>query len=94
MRDQGTALVCKLVSNLLDILPPSTQTHRYTHARMHAVALGLQVLDQDWRVRLVSELKGRIIDCVADQNGNHVVQKCIECIKPTSHIAFVIEVRM
>lgn len=52
----------------------------------------LQVLDESWQMRLVDELRGRVLDCVADQNGNHVIQKCIECIKPTSRIAFVIQV--
>lgn len=32
------------------------------------------------------------LDLVADQNGNHVVQKCIECIKPTSHVKPLIDV--
>ena len=52
----------------------------------------VKVLDESWQVRLVEELKGRVLDCVADQSGNHVIQKCIECIKPTSRIAFVIQV--
>lgn len=52
----------------------------------------VQVLDRTWQVRLVGELRGRVIECVADQNGNHVIQKCIECIKPTSLIAFVVHV--
>lgn len=27
--------------------------------------------------------------CVRDQNGNHVIQKCIECL-PTERIGFII----
>ena len=54
--------------------------------------MGSQVLDESWQVRLVGELKGRVIECVADQNGNHVIQKCIECIRPSSLISFVIQV--
>lgn len=26
------------------------------------------------------------LDLVAEQNGNHVIQKCIECIKPASKL--------
>ena len=26
------------------------------------------------------ELDGHVLKCVKDQNGNHVVQKCIECV--------------
>lgn len=35
------------------------------------------------------ELDGHVIRCVRDQNGNHVIQKCIECI-PTEKIGFII----
>ncbi len=32
---------------------------------------------------IISELEGNVLKCVKDQNGNHVVQKCIECVNPT-----------
>ena len=38
---------------------------------------------------LVRELDGYVLKCVKDQNGNHVVQKCIECVDP-SYLHFVI----
>ena len=50
------------------------------------------MLKTDEKVALVNELRGQIIECVADQNGNHVIQKCIESIKPSKHIQFVLEV--
>ena len=28
----------------------------------------------------VVELDGHVMRCVRDQNGNHVIQKCIECV--------------
>ena len=31
---------------------------------------------------LIRELDGHVLKCVKDQNGNHVVQKCIECVDP------------
>ena len=31
---------------------------------------------------IISELEGNVLKCVKDQNGNHVVQKCIECVQP------------
>jgi len=40
---------------------------------------------------MVAELDGHIMRCVRDQNGNHVVQKCIECI-PQEAIQFIISV--
>jgi len=30
--------------------------------------------------RLIQEIKGNVLKCVKDQNGNHVVQKCIEMV--------------
>lgn len=38
---------------------------------------------------MVTELDGHIMRCVRDQNGNHVIQKCIECI-PEDAIHFVV----
>ena len=38
---------------------------------------------------MVAELEGNIMRCVRDQNGNHVIQKCIECI-PQEAIQFII----
>ncbi|KAI7735991.1 hypothetical protein M8C21_022403 [Ambrosia artemisiifolia] len=29
---------------------------------------------------MVNELNGSVMKCVRDQNGNHVIQKCIECV--------------
>ena len=31
---------------------------------------------------IVTELEGNILRCVKDQNGNHVIQKVIECLPP------------
>lgn len=36
------------------------------------------------------ELDGHVLKCVKDQNGNHVVQKCIECVQPHA-LHFIIE---
>jgi len=33
-------------------------------------------------VEIVKELDGHVLKCIKDQNGNHVVQKCIECVDP------------
>lgn len=40
------------------------------------------------------ELQCCVLECVADQNGNHVIQKCIECIKPSGRIHFMLSVRL
>jgi pumilio RNA-binding family len=49
----------------------------------------LEVMELDQKIELVRELDGNIMRCVRDQNGNHVIQKCIECV-PTEHIGFVV----
>jgi pumilio RNA-binding family len=38
---------------------------------------------------MVQELDGNIMRCVRDQNANHVIQKCIECV-PEDAIDFII----
>lgn len=39
---------------------------------------------------IIAELEGNVLKCVKDQNGNHVVQKCIECVDPL-HLQFIID---
>lgn len=41
------------------------------------------------QTQMALELDGSIMRCVRDQNGNHVIQKCIECI-PQERIRFII----
>ena len=38
----------------------------------------------DDKKEILVRLVGDALDLVADQNGNHVIQKCIECIEPAS----------
>lgn len=38
---------------------------------------------------MVKELDGHVMRCVRDQNGNHVIQKCIECV-PEDAIQFIV----
>ena len=47
------------------------------------------MVDVDQQTKLVAELDGSIMKCVRDQNGNHVIQKCIEYV-PQDRIQFVI----
>lgn len=49
----------------------------------------LDVIELEQKAQLVRELDGHIMRCVRDQNGNHVIQKCIESI-PTEKIGFII----
>ena len=49
----------------------------------------IEVIDVDQKIKMVEELDGHVMRCVRDQNGNHVIQKCIECV-PEEHIQFVV----
>ena len=53
---------------------------------------GCRALDLEAKQAIVRELEGWIVYCVYDQNGNHVIQKCLEFVKPSSHIRFLLEV--
>jgi len=44
----------------------------------------------DRKIDIVHELKNYVLKCIGDQNGNHVIQKCIECV-PEDRIPFVID---
>ncbi|KAK7473884.1 hypothetical protein BaRGS_00034873 [Batillaria attramentaria] len=47
-------------------------------------------IQADMTVEIVKELDGHVLKCVKDQNGNHVVQKCIECVEP-KYLQFIID---
>ena len=49
----------------------------------------IEMVDLDQQTKMVAELDGQVMRCVRDQNGNHVIQKCIECI-PQDAIQFIV----
>ena len=49
----------------------------------------IEIADLDQKIKIIQELDGYIMQCVHDQNGNHVIQKCIESV-PTEKIKFII----
>ncbi|MEQ2190399.1 hypothetical protein XENOCAPTIV_009956, partial [Xenoophorus captivus] len=50
----------------------------------------LESISSDQQSDIVRELDGHVLKCVKDQNGNHVVQKCIECVQPQA-LQFIID---
>lgn len=52
----------------------------------------LEVLHLEQQRVIVRELQGQVMRCVRDQNGNHVIQKIIERVKPTTEIVSILEV--
>lgn len=55
----------------------------------HFTVQAIEVVELDQQTQMVAELDGHVMRCVRDQNGNHVVQKCIECV-PEDAIQFVV----
>lgn len=49
----------------------------------------MEVVEVDQQTEMVDELDGSIMKCVRDQNGNHVIQKCIECV-PQDRVQFIV----
>lgn len=48
----------------------------------------LQVFEMKDKIEIMDRLLDgqSALDLVAEQNGNHVIQKCIECVKPASEL--------
>lgn len=66
------------------------RTHHSTPPHFQVVQRLLEVVRADQQLDLVEEIRDRILDLVEDQNGNHVVQKCLERMQ-TSKVQFVID---
>ncbi len=49
----------------------------------------LESVPLESKIRIISELRPHVMRCVKDQNGNHVIQKCIECV-PSAELDFII----
>lgn len=56
---------------------------------LFSILQAIEVVDLDQQTKMVKELDGHVMRCVRDQNGNHVIQKCIECI-PEDAIQFIV----
>ena len=51
------------------------------------VQKALEALDEDELPRLLREFHHNVLSCIHDQNGNHVIQKCIEVLNHRAHKA-------
>mmetsp|Transcript_11949 Transcript_11949/g.14504 ORF Transcript_11949/g.14504 Transcript_11949/m.14504 type:complete len:476 (-) Transcript_11949:316-1743(-) len=68
----GCRVVQKLVEQIFGARKPTSNSRLY---------------DPDYQDSLLSELISNVGECVRDQNGNHVIQKCIEQVRPISRIS-------
>ena len=55
------------------------------------VQRALEHVDAGTRTAMVRELEHVVVKCVMDQNGNHVVQKCIETAEPPEAVQFMLD---
>ena len=51
------------------------------------VQKALETLDDDDVFELISEYHGHVLICIHDQNGNHVIQKCVEVLSRRARAA-------
>ncbi|XP_066093986.1 pumilio homolog 2 isoform X9 [Saccopteryx bilineata] len=82
--DQKLALATRVRGH---VLPLALQMYgcRVIQKALESISSDQQVISE-----MVKELDGHVLKCVKDQNGNHVVQKCIECVQPQS-LQFIID---
>lgn len=50
----------------------------------------IETFDEETQLSIMRELESSVLECVKDQNGNHVVQKCIERVNPR-HLQFIVD---
>lgn len=82
--DQKLALASRVRGH---VLPLALQMYgcRVIQKALESISSDHQVISD-----IVRELDGHVLKCVKDQNGNHVVQKCIECVQPQA-LQFIID---
>jgi pumilio RNA-binding family len=75
--DFGTSKMKSDIRDTLEgeMLPLSLQVYG-----CRVVQKALEALDEEDLPRLLQEFRSDVINCIHDQNGNHVIQKCIEIL--------------
>ena len=84
-----------LIQELLEALAGVIQSHVLPLSLQmygcRVIQKALEVLPLEQQRIIVKELQGQVMRCVRDQNGNHVIQKSIERVKPTTEIQSMVE---
>lgn len=65
--------------NVISVSVYSSHMQYHIH-RCRVIQKALESLDYDDLCELLQEFKHHVISCIQDQNGNHVMQKCVEVI--------------
>lgn len=85
---------CRVIQKVFSIFKEFILQFVFEHpipfcSLMNFVFQAIEVVDLDQKIKMVAELEGNVMRCVRDQNGNHVIQKCIECV-PQENIVFIV----
>ena len=75
---------CRVIQKALESISPDQQQ---LIIQVSPITINHLVL---FSSQSLQELQGTVLKCVKDQNGNHVVQKCIETVEP-SRLQFIID---
>ncbi len=78
---------CRVIQKALESIPPEQQETIIEELQVRT-RLAFVVFSNFANVCLFPQ--GNVLKCVKDQNGNHVVQKCIECVDPDK-LQFIID---
>lgn len=79
---------CRVIQKLIEKVFSSSASSRGVGSGEDAP--GARLYSATYQDALLKELDGSIVDCVQDQNGNHVIQKCIEQVRPITRIDFIL----
>lgn len=81
--DDQKNLLCKQIQGKVKEL----SLHMYG---CRVIQKALEVITFDKQMAIMDELRENVTACVQNQNGNHVIQKCIERV-PSEHVNFIID---
>ena len=79
---------CRVIQKLVE----QVFGHKNGGMRNGSNGSGNKMYSVEYQDTVLLELKDMVMDCVRDQNGNHVIQKCIEKVRPITRISFMLDV--
>lgn len=88
--EYGTKDQIQRLSKVLETHVLSLSLQMYGCRVIQKLLQALDVMEYSQIEKLVREIEGNVLKCVKDQNGNHVIQKCIEKV-PSPIIQFIVD---
>ncbi|KAL5205049.1 hypothetical protein ABZP36_009920 [Zizania latifolia] len=83
--EYGPTLFRRMLINTLAGSVVDLSLHQYG---CRVIQKAFEVSDLDQKIEMANELGSSLMKCVCDQNANHVVQKCVQCV-PSNCINFI-----